>query len=66
MFTLLNNFRLDSPASGDATGNGRRRLSRQRLRFASTIQRRPGASSTGTTKGLAVGGDERETTDNGW
>jgi hypothetical protein len=65
MFTLLNNFRLDGPASGDATGNGRRRLSRQRLRSAST-QRRPGASSNGTTKGLAVGGDERETTENGW
>jgi hypothetical protein len=66
MFTLLNNFRLDSPASGGATGNGRRRLSRPRLKSAPTTQGGPRANSNGTTKGLAVGGDERETTDNGW
>jgi hypothetical protein len=65
MFTLLNNFRLDSPASGGATGNGHRRLTRRRLRDRRGMAR-PAAGSSGVATRAVFMGDERETTDNGW
>lgn len=65
MFTVLHNFKMDSPASGSASGNGHRLLPRPILKGRRDSH---GRSATGAPRPTPPQymSDERETTENGW